>query len=106
MKVIMDALYPKGTFLRVYALAYNSAQLTADIGDQPYKRMAIEPTSKFYQGGVFTYSQNPEDFREISFTATPLNGEKFDTFAVKICMYTTDSAKVPVIKNLRIVAIE
>lgn len=106
MKVIMDARYPKGTFIRVYALAYNSAQLTADIGDQPYKRMAIEPTSKFYQGGVFTYSQNPEDFREISFTATPLNGEKFDTFAVKICMYTTDPAKVPVIKNLRIVAIE
>lgn len=106
LKVIMDAMYPKNTFIRVYALAYNSAQLTTDIGDQPYKRMAIEPTSKFYQGGEFTYSQNPEDFREISFTATPLNGEKFDTFAVKICMYSTDPVEVPVIKNLRIVAIE
>jgi hypothetical protein len=44
------------------------------------------------------------DYREMSFTLTaPID---FNTFLVKICMYTLNKVNVPTIKNLRVVAVE
>jgi hypothetical protein len=70
--------------------------------------MVIDSTSEFYVGGQFTYSVNPQDFREISFSILPDANEKFNTFSAKICMYSDsgNEIKVPIIKNLRVVAIE
>jgi hypothetical protein len=36
----------------------------------------------------------------------PSGTDWFNVFAIKVCMYTLNSAKVPVVKNLRVVAIE
>jgi len=104
LKVYIDANYPSGTFIRVYAKTFNSIQSSSEVDLYPYKRMAIEPTSEFYTGGKFTNSVNPHDFREASYSVVP--SEPFNTFLVKICLYTEDKAKTPVVKNLRIVAIE
>jgi len=104
MKVIMDANIPKDTFIRVYVKAYNSEQNSNDqVG---YKRMVIDQDNDFFVGGVFTNSLNLNDFREVSYSVVPNNNEPFNVFAVKICMYTLNTAKVPAIKNLRVVAIE
>jgi len=106
LKVIMDAYYPKGTYIRVYAKTFNSEHNVPD--EVGYKRMVIDSTSEFYVGGQFTYSVNPQDFREISFSILPDANEKFNTFSAKICMYSDsgNEIKVPIIKNLRVVAIE
>lgn len=104
MKVIMDANIPKDTFIRVYVKAYNSEQNSNDqVG---YKRMVIDQDNDFFVGGVFTNSLNLNDFREVSYSVVPNNNEPFNVFAIKICMYTLNTAKVPAIKNLRVVAIE
>ena len=56
------------------------------------------------------YSQNPDDFREVSFTSTGLGLSKFRAFAIKVVMYSScstapsDPRALPRIKNLRIVA--
>ena len=70
--------------------------------------MVIDSDSEFYIGGQFTYSLNPQDFREISFSILPDANEKFNTFSAKISMYSNigNEIKVPIIKNLRVVAIE
>lgn len=106
LKVIMDAYYPKGTYIRVYAKTFNSEHNVPD--EVGYKRMVIDSDSEFYVGGQFTYSVNPQDFREISFSILPDANEKFNTFSAKISMYSDlgNEIKVPIIKNLRVVAIE
>jgi Domain of unknown function (DUF4815) len=57
------------------------------------------------------YSQNPDDFREVSFESTGLGLTKFRAFAIKIVMFASctstvpsDPRSLPRIKNLRIVA--
>lgn len=106
LKVIMDANIPQDTFVRVYARMFNSSQLNATVNDQPYVLMADGDINEFIVGGNTTYSLNPNDFREISFTHNLMSYESFDTFSVKICMYSTDKSKVPTIKNLRMIALK
>jgi hypothetical protein len=73
----------------------------SDFSSINYKRLTANNTE---------YSQNPDDFREVSFTSTDLNLSKFRAFAIKIVMYSTcssvpsDPRALPRIKNLRIVA--
>ena len=57
------------------------------------------------------YSQNPDEFREVSFTSTGLGLTKFRAFSIKIVMFASctstlpsDPRALPRIKNLRIVA--
>lgn len=103
LKVIVDANIPKDTFIRVYAKAFNS-ELTSNeaVG---YKRMNAETNSEFFIGGNFTNSLNANDFREITYSVVPTT-DKFNVFAVKICLYSLNTSIVPTIKNLRVVAIE
>ena len=65
--------------------------------------MTMDSSSEFYVGGNMTYSANSQDFKEASYTLVP--SDEFNTFLVKICMYSTSNTRVPVIKNLRIVAV-
>ena len=103
LKVIVDANIPKDTFIRVYAKAFNSELISNDaVG---YKRMNPETNSEFFIGGNFTNSLNANDFREITYSVVPTT-DKFNVFAVKICLYSLNTSIVPTIKNLRVVAIE
>lgn len=51
-----------------------------------------------------SYSQNQDDFREITYTSVGLGLPKFRAFSVKIVMYSDDQRVLPRIKNLRMVA--
>jgi hypothetical protein len=104
--VILDAYIPSGSFVRVYAKAFNSEQSETQRFREPYYRMRIQLESDFYDEGRFVNSINRDDVKEAIYKVTPNNGDPFDTFGVKICMYSTNKAKTPVIKNLRVVAIE
>ena len=103
LKVYLDANIPKNAFITVFAKAFNSTQKGVDIDYQPYGRMTMDSSSEFYVGGKMTYSANSQDFKEASYTLVP--SDEFNTFLVKICMYSPSKTRVPVIKNLRIVAV-
>lgn len=108
LQVILDANIQANTFIRVYAKLFNTEQLSTSIEDQPYVVMTEITPNGFTNGGSRTYSLNSNDFKEMSFqyNSSPSSpNATFNTFAVKICMYSTDASKSPVLKNLRIVAL-
>ena len=109
LKVYFDANIPNSSFVQVYAKTTDSTQFSKEVEENPYQRMTQEPTSAFFelvqesqtnQG----YSVNEYDYREAAYSLVP--EIPFNTFIVKIVMYSTNETKVPTIKNLRIVAIE
>jgi hypothetical protein len=50
------------------------------------------------------YSQNENDFREVTYTSVGLGLSQFRAFSLKIVMYSNDQRVLPRIKNLRMVA--
>ena len=77
----------------------------AEFDDIGYVQMEAENASDDF------VSENKFDFREVSYTlpasSIPTNEQdKIKSFAVKICMYSNNSANVPVVKDLRIVALD
>lgn len=106
LKVILDANIPQNTFIKVYGRAFNNSQLNSTVDNQPYGLMTEDASSGFLIGGTRSYSLNSQDFREASFSYTLPEVASFDTFSVKICMYSSDKSRVPIIKNLRMVALQ
>jgi len=104
LKVVFDTNNPKNTKVDVYAKTYifGTGDATGELG-RPYSALTLDTTSGFYQDNSFVSGTNPSDFREVSYTLSGVSD--FDTFAVKICLYTDNKAIVPVIKNLKVVAL-
>ena len=100
--VQMSLCNPVNSTVRVYVrpLPIGEADST-NIGWQ-----SMSPSSSATIG----YSNNTEDFREVTFNATSLNLSEFRSFAIKVVMLATDPAAgidpklLPRIKNLRIIA--
>jgi hypothetical protein len=105
LKVYFDANLPNGAFVNVYGKTYNTTLFARSPDEQPYREMSEEPSSGFSSiSGTNQFSVDENDYREMSFTLTaPID---FNTFLVKICMYTLNKVNVPTIKNLRVVAVE
>jgi len=106
LKVIVDANLPQNTFIKVYGRTFNSNQLSTTVNEQTYRLMSEDTPNDFNVDGNRAYSLSPVDFREVSYTMSVNEYDPFDTFSVKICMYSSDQSKVPSIKNLRIVALQ
>ena len=108
LKVLFDANIPQNSTVEVYAKLFNNEIVTSEFSG--YKKMTIDNTSQFFSGGEPIYSLNESDYRETSYSyVMPTTGGQFgvfNVFAVKICMYSSNKAVVPKIKNLRVVAIE
>lgn len=108
LKVFFDAVIPRGSSISAYAKVFNNEVVTSEFSG--YKKMTIDTISQFFTGGEPIYSLNDNDYRETSYSyIVPNTGDQFgvfNVFAVKICMYSSNKASVPKIKNLRVVAIE
>lgn len=105
LKVYFDGNIPNGSSVQVHAKTFDSTRFSQNADVQPYRLLTQESTSLFQSLNTVNseYSQNVYDFREASYSlVAPAD---FNTFIVKICMYSTNKVKVPTIKNLRIVAI-
>lgn len=108
LRVFMDAIRPTGTDIHVY-----------------YKVKSIEDTDRFFDKSwqlmskvKDNYSKNPFsiialEFRpdlfenKLSYVENGVNypvGGKFKSFAIKVCLTTTDASLVPKLRNLRIIA--
>lgn len=103
LRVFLDVNIPSNSFIRVFAKTLDSSKLSKDIDSTPYQQMTIEESGDFYVGGRFTNSTSQYDFKEASFRLTPTN--PFNIFLIKICLYTSNKTNIPVVKNLRTVAI-
>jgi Domain of unknown function (DUF4815) len=109
LKVYFDANIPNSASVKVYAKTIDSTQFSKEIEENPYQLMTEENFSAFV-GAVQEsqtsqgYSVNEYDYREAAYSIVP--DISFNTFVVKIVMYTTNETRVPTIKNLRIVAVE
>lgn len=106
LKVLFDTNYPLNTEIKVFAKSYNNSLRDSTEDFEQFNPLTIDEDSGFFVGNSFVYGTSQTDFREVSYTGTydgPAVG--FDTFSVKICLYSNNEAIVPVIKNLRIVAL-
>jgi hypothetical protein len=88
----------------VYAKTSSSAE-EVEFDDVGYVKMEVENNSNEF------VSSNEFDFKEISYSlpisSIPLSdSDKIKSFAVKICLYASNPANVPTIKDLRIVALD
>jgi len=88
----------------VYAKISSSAN-EAEFDDVGYVQMEVENSSNDF------ISDNQFDFREVSYTLPESeipteNQDAIKSFAVKICLYASNSANVPLVKDLRIVALD
>jgi hypothetical protein len=108
LAVIFDTNYPQDTWIRVYGKMYNAKQRDFPVELEPYERLTVQPDSGFFDvlSQSLQRATNPNDFREMKYQNFPNRTEDFDTFAVKICLFTSNKANVPVIKNLRVVALK
>lgn len=104
LKVILDLNKPAGTFIAVYGKVSDSTLNAGYNSSDRYVLMSIDGANAFQTGNQSTNSQSEFDFREMMYKMT--STKEFDTFSVKICMYSTSSGSVPKIKNLRVVAVE
>lgn len=109
LRVFMDALRPTATDIQVYYKVI-SADDPQRLFDKSWRRMEIvkdiySKTPRTLVGLEFRPSL---DQNLISYTENGINypiGGSFKSFAVKVCMRTTDASIVPKIRNLRIIAV-
>jgi hypothetical protein len=109
LRVFMDAIRPTSTDIQVYYKVV-SGDDPQRLSDKSWRRMEILKD---------IYSKNPLtiigleyrpslDQNLISYTENGQNypiGGSFKSFAIKVCMRTTDASIIPKIRNLRIIAV-
>lgn len=104
LKVILDLNKPTGTFIAVYGKVSDSRINAGYNSTDKYVLMSVDGTDAFQTENKSTNSQSEFDFREMMYKMS--STKDFDTFSIKVCMYSTSSGSVPKIKNLRVVAVE
>jgi len=104
LKVILDLNKPAGTFIAVYGKVSDSRINAGFNSTDKYVLMSLDGTDAFQTGNQSTNSQSEFDFRKIMYKMA--STKEFDTFSVKVCMYSTSSGSIPKVKNLRVVAVE
>lgn len=109
LRVFMDAIRPTSTDIQVYYKVL-SADDPQRISDKSWRRMAIvkDVYSKNFKTITALEYRPSLDSNQISYTENGVNypiGGKFKSFAIKVCMRTSDASIVPKVKNLRIIAV-
>lgn len=109
LRVFMDAVRPTATDIQVYYKVI-SADDPQRLADKSWRRMEIfkDVYSKNSRTIVGLEFRPSLDQNLISYTENGVNypiGGSFKSFAVKVCMRTTDASIIPKIRNLRIIAV-
>jgi hypothetical protein len=109
LRVFMDAIRPTATDIQVYYKVI-SGDDPQRLSDKSWRRMAIlkDVYSKNSRTLVGLEYRPSLDQNLISYTENGMNypiGGTFKSFAIKICMRTTDASIIPKIRNLRIIAV-
>ena len=94
--VFMKLYKPQGTAVDVYVKRQKQGTDMA-FAEEYYEAMAPD-----YENFV---SSSEDDFREVKYTLSADQvGEEFSKFSIKVVLYSTDEAIVPIAKELRIIS--
>ena len=109
LRVFMDAIRPTATDIQVYYKVV-SGDDPQRLSDKSWRRMVImkDVYSKNSRTLIGLEYRPTLDQNLISYNENGVNypvGGKFKSFAIKVCMRTTDASIIPKIKNLRIIAV-
>ena len=96
LKVIMAAHRPSGTYLEVY---YKTTSGDTALNDTGWTLAPVD--------NVVQTDENPNKYREYRYTIGGDNGTlpAFTTFQMKVVMKSTNSSKVPILKDFRAIAL-
>jgi len=91
---------PENTNIDVFA-KLQSAYNTSDFHSNNYIKLNPENSSAFD-----SYSSiNTNEYREFTFNLPEETNEPFNRFCIKICMYSSNPAYVPKIKDMRAITV-
>jgi hypothetical protein len=97
LKVFFLASIPTNTSVKVY---YKAAPTGQSFDLQPWREMVVESAGAPSQTGFV-------DYKYKTYTENALPGdERFQTFSIKIVMYSSNPVRVPQIRDLRVIALD
>ena len=102
IKLYIDALRPAGSEFDVYYRTANSSEIDLPIGDRNWVRFSKNSATANRSNYEDFGADDRADYREYFFSQFDL--PDFDLLQVKITMYSTNSKKVPLFQNLRILS--
>jgi hypothetical protein len=98
LKAFLLARLPAGTSIKVY---YKAAAVgDALFDDNLYTEMVLESSDPYTDSGFVSYK-----YKTPTELALP-SGDRFDTYAIKIVMLSSNPTQVPEVKNLRVIALD
>jgi hypothetical protein len=98
LKVYLLANVPSGSSIKVY---YKVAPITSVFFDaEPWREMIIESAGVATETGFADYK-----YKTVGDNALPSN-DRFKTFAIKIVMLSAEPTRVPIVRDLRVVALD
>ena len=97
VRVLLDLNKPVGTSIEVYCRT---------LPPSTYKEIEEEPFYRLEQVEPVLETDNPFEFAETSFKlGSGFSTGDFTTLQIKVLMFSADTAAVPQIKDLRVVAL-
>lgn len=98
LKIYFLANIPGTTSVKVYCKVAPIASLNFE--KEPWREMILESSGTASDSKFVEYK-----YKSNGITALP-NGDLFKTFAIKLVLLSTDTTKVPLIRDLRVIALD
>ena len=99
LKCVLTLHKPENTNIQVFA----KVQETYSTGEF-HQNSYVQMTPNITNFDSF-YTTNPNEFVEVEFDLPSDTSSSFNRFCIKICMYSTNTAYVPKIKDMRAMAV-
>jgi hypothetical protein len=96
VNVIIDVTRPEGTNIQAF-VKWQGAGKDSSFDDEPYYELVVDKKD------LITYDSNA--YETLKFTLPQDTKEPFVKFSVKICLYSKNSAVVPTVKNMKVIAV-
>lgn len=103
LKVYLFANVPTSSSIKVYYKVSISTDPFFD--DNQYVEMQIENAGSYSENSFVEYKYKTPFLLDAETVAIE-TGDRFDTFAIKIVMLSSDTTKVPQIRDLRVIALD
>jgi len=95
-KVLMSVNKPAESTVQVFVKALSSED------DTPFENVTY---TKMTEDSTIPNSSNNYDFNDVTFSLSSNFDKPIKTFAVKVCLYSSSSTKVPAVKDFRVIAL-
>lgn len=98
LKAYLLGYVPSETYIKVYCKLATVESTFFEL--EPWREMELESSGNQSESGFVDYK-----YKLPTASALP-EGDRFKTFALKIVMYSNNSVRVPVIRDLRVIALD